>query len=41
VFAGKFELPSDPMVRMAGAITIGAVVLLVIIGRVFRDVNPA
>jgi len=41
VFADKFAIPEDPMVRMAGAITIGAVVLLVIIGRVFRDVNPA
>ena len=37
----KFEFPSDPEVRMAGAITIGAVLVLVLIGRVFRDVNPA
>jgi len=34
----KFEMPTDPMVKMAGAITIGAVLLLVIIARVFRDV---
>jgi len=38
VFADKFEIPSDPMVRMAGAITVGAVLLLVVIARVFRDV---
>jgi len=37
----KFEVPTDPMVRMAGAITIAAVVVLVVIARVFRDVNPA
>jgi hypothetical protein len=38
MFKDKFEVPTDPMVKMAGAITIGAVLLLVIIARVFRDV---
>ena len=37
----KFELPTDPTVRLAGLITVGAVLVLVVIGRVFRDVNPA
>jgi hypothetical protein len=36
---GALEVPADPMVKMAGAITIGAVLLLVFIGRTFRDVR--
>lgn len=35
----SFEVPADPMVKIAGAITIGAVLLLVVIGRTFRDVR--
>jgi hypothetical protein len=37
----KFEFPKDPEVRATGAIALGALLVLVVIGRVFRDVNPA
>lgn len=37
----KFEVPTDPTVKIAGAITIGAVLVLLFIGRAFRDCNPA
>jgi len=37
----RFEVPADPEVRLTAAITLGALVVLVVIGRVFRDVNPA
>lgn len=37
----KFAVPTDPEVRLAAAITIGAVLFLVFVGRAFRDVNPA
>lgn len=36
----KFQLPDDPEVKIGGAIVIGAVVFLLVVGRVFRDVNP-
>lgn len=37
----RFALPGDPDVRLAAGIVIGAVVLLVVIAHVFRDVQPA
>lgn len=36
----KFEVPSDPEVRGVWVIAVGAVVVLVVIARAFRDVNP-
>lgn len=36
----KFELPSDPELKGVWLIGVGAVVVLVLIGRAFRDVNP-
>lgn len=34
-----FSIPEDTDVRLTGVLVVGAVVLLVIVGRVFRDVS--
>lgn len=39
--APAFALPRDPDVQAAALIVIASVGLLVLFGRVFRDVNPA
>lgn len=36
----NLRLPTDPDIRASAVIVIGAVVVLVVVGRVFRDVNP-
>lgn len=36
----KFEVPTDPELRLTWVIAVGAVVVLLVIGRVFHDVNP-
>lgn len=38
--AGSFEIPQDATVRASALIVFGALAFLVIITRVFRDVNP-
>lgn len=36
----RFEVPSDPELRLTWAIAVGSVITLVVLARVFRDVNP-
>lgn len=37
----KWGFPTDPEVKITAAIAFGSVAVLVLIARVFRDVNPA
>lgn len=37
----KFEFPSDPEVKWAAGITLVSLLFLVIVSRVFRDVNAS
>ena len=37
----KFAVPTDPEIRMTWVIGVSAVAVLVLLGRVFRDVNPS
>ena len=37
----KLSLPEDPELRWVAGIGIGAVVLLVLLARIFHDVQPA
>lgn len=36
----KFEIPTDPELRLTWVIAVGSVVVLFAIARIFRDVNP-
>lgn len=36
----KFEIPTDPELRITWLIGVGCVATLVLLTRVFRDVNP-
>lgn len=37
----RFEFPTDPEVRLTAVIVLGALAYLVVISRVFRDVNAS
>lgn len=37
----SFEFPKDPEVKLTAAIALGALLFLVVVSRVFRDVNAS